>query len=116
METSAILNWVIALVSPLLATFPYNKKCVRAVWTKPLFIILAVVGFLVGMAQVSLDAGWLTFSSDVTRGLNGALSHARGFMLGSLFALLVSGELFRRDQTDQKVEDRPTSQPQQQRP
>jgi hypothetical protein len=84
------------VVSPLFACALLERKRVRQRWAKSVFVILAIVGPIIGGGQLAFDHGWISVGDEVRRGLQSTLAAGRGLMLGLVLALAVSGELLGR--------------------
>ncbi len=96
MDLSTIFNGTLVVVSPLFAWFAFDKRKSRAKWGKLSLVLLALLGPILGLGQLALDAGLIDLGQYENQGLQCSFSCGRGLMLGVILSLAISGELVGR--------------------
>lgn len=93
MNPGIINDCIIIAGCAILGFVPFDKKRVRAGWSRLAFGIIGVVGVSHGVVRLAWDLGWFALGTVASRRLEDYLCMVSGVILGLLFSLILSGQL-----------------------
>lgn len=101
MNTRLIFRCIVIVLFIIFAFVPFIAGRVRARWAKRLFFIIAVLGVAVVSFNVALeDLRLFTPDSQMNRAILVMTSAAEGLILGFIFSLIMSGQLFGKEKDE----------------
>lgn len=101
-DTDIWLASLIIVVCAILAFIPLDKSRTRARWAKTLFLCVAAVGIFMGICEILIHTHVIR-----SEPLHRSMHSLRGFCIGLLVALVVSGQLKGSKKTSGQPEARP---------
>ena len=89
-----IIHFIYLGAAASFAVMPFKRSRERAAWARWIFISVAAVFLLLAVCGLSVDFQYWQPTEHGRQNLVHYLDGARGFLLGCVFVLLVTGQLF----------------------
>jgi hypothetical protein len=96
-----IVDWVLIVGFACFVCIPMIRSRIRSPWANWVFVGVGITGFAMSAFKLAIDMQWLVLDPSTADRIHQRFHFIRGLLLGFIFSLIASRQLFgiKRDDT-----------------